>query len=69
MAETSTSPKPGSERQLAALDLGSNSFHLLVAQESGGRIQVIDKMKEMVRLADSACLELRAAVIARGPLE
>ena len=38
--------------ELAALDLGSNSFHLLVAQESGGRIQVIDKIKEMVRLAE-----------------
>lgn len=37
--------------QLGALDLGSNSFHLLVAQESNGRLQVIDKHKEMVRLA------------------
>ncbi len=37
--------------QLGALDLGSNSFHLLVAQESNGRMQVIDKHKEMVRLA------------------
>ena len=41
-----------SERQLAALDLGSNSFHLLVAQESNGRLQVVDRIKEMVRLAD-----------------
>ncbi len=38
--------------QLGALDLGSNSFHLLVAQESHGRIQFIDKHKEMVRLAE-----------------
>ncbi|MEM7002044.1 MAG: Ppx/GppA phosphatase family protein [Pseudomonadota bacterium] len=37
--------------QLGALDLGSNSFHLLVAQESGDRVQFIDKHKEMVRLA------------------
>lgn len=36
---------------LAALDLGSNSFHLIVAQQTGDRIQVIDKIKEMVRLA------------------
>jgi exopolyphosphatase / guanosine-5'-triphosphate,3'-diphosphate pyrophosphatase len=36
----------------AALDLGSNSFHLLVAQEAGGRIQVLDKIKDMVRLAE-----------------
>jgi len=52
MAETSNPTLPAKERQLAALDLGSNSFHLLVAQESNGRIQVIDKIKEMVRLAD-----------------
>ncbi len=37
--------------QLGALDLGSNSFHLIVAQEAEGRIQVLDKHKEMVRLA------------------
>ena len=38
--------------QLAALDLGSNSFHLLITQEIQGRIQVVDKHKEMVRLAE-----------------
>ena len=38
--------------QLAALDLGSNSFHLLIAQENQGRIHVIDKYKEMVRLGE-----------------
>ena len=37
--------------QLAALDLGSNSFHLIVAHHHENRIQVIDRMKEMVRLA------------------
>ncbi|MFK5986651.1 MAG: exopolyphosphatase [Pseudomonadota bacterium] len=35
----------------AAIDLGSNSFHLIVAREQNGQIQVIDKIKEMVRLA------------------
>lgn len=35
----------------AALDLGSNSFHLLVARCSRGRLEVIDRHKEMVRLA------------------
>lgn len=38
-------------RQLAALDLGSNSFHLLVVNERDGHIQVVDKYREMVRLA------------------
>ena len=41
----------GRRVQLGALDLGSNSFHLIVAQEANGRIQVLDKHKEMVRLA------------------
>ena len=39
-------------RQLAALDLGSNSFHLIVVHENNGHLQVVDKYKEMVRLAD-----------------
>ncbi len=52
MAESSNLPTADRERQLAALDLGSNSFHLIVAQDSNGRIQVIDRMKEMVRLAE-----------------
>ena len=52
MAETlTTAPAPEPDTQLAALDLGSNSFHLIVAQQHNGRIQVVDRLKEMVRLA------------------
>lgn len=40
------------DSQFAALDLGSNSFHLIVATESNGRLQVVDKIKEMVRLSE-----------------
>ncbi|VAX14004.1 Exopolyphosphatase [hydrothermal vent metagenome] len=36
---------------IAAIDLGSNSFHLLVARPMNKGIQVIDQDKEMVRLA------------------
>ena len=36
---------------LAAVDLGSNSFHLVVARYSHGQLVVIDRMREMVRLA------------------
>ncbi len=40
--------------RIAALDVGSNSFHLMVAEvETGGRIHVLDRAKEMVRLGDS----------------
>ncbi len=45
-------PANGAPRELAALDLGSNSFHLIVAQESGGHLQTLDKIREMVRLAE-----------------
>ena len=34
----------------AAVDLGSNSFHLLVARRDHGELRVIDAIKEMVRL-------------------
>lgn len=37
---------------LAAIDLGSNSFHMIVVQVSDGNLQVIDKLKEMVRLGE-----------------
>ena len=36
---------------LAAVDLGSNSFHMIVARLSGGQLTVIDRLREMVRLA------------------
>jgi exopolyphosphatase/guanosine-5'-triphosphate,3'-diphosphate pyrophosphatase len=35
---------------LAAVDLGSNSFHLVVARYSHGQLVIIDRMREMVRL-------------------
>ena len=34
----------------AAIDLGSNSFHMLVARRDHGELQVIDRIKDMVRL-------------------
>jgi exopolyphosphatase / guanosine-5'-triphosphate,3'-diphosphate pyrophosphatase len=36
---------------LAAVDLGSNSFHMVVARYSHGQLVVIDRLREMVRLA------------------
>src|SRR5271156_2508336 len=35
---------------LAAVDLGSNSFHMVVARYSHGQLVVIDRLREMVRL-------------------
>lgn len=36
---------------VAAVDLGSNSFHMKIARVVGGELQVVDRMREMVRLA------------------
>ncbi len=52
MAESTVPAEPATPTELAALDLGSNSFHLLVVQAGNGRLQVVDKIKEMVRLAE-----------------
>ena len=39
-----------SPQYLAAIDLGSNSFHLVVARIENGHVHVLDRIKEMVRL-------------------
>lgn len=43
-------PRPA--HHVAAVDLGSNSFHMLVAKIVDGRIHVVDKLRELVVLAD-----------------
>ncbi|MES1172508.1 MAG: hypothetical protein ABUL77_04665 [Bacteroidota bacterium] len=56
-------------KQVAALDAGSNSFHVIVAEVGEGRtFRVIDRAKEMVRLGDGALLTHRIPqdVFARG---
>ncbi|KRT55726.1 exopolyphosphatase [endosymbiont of Ridgeia piscesae] len=42
----------GQEQTVAAIDLGSNSFHMIVARVHDGSLQIIDKMREMVRLGE-----------------
>ncbi|MEZ5476470.1 MAG: exopolyphosphatase [Thiolinea sp.] len=39
------------ERRIAAVDLGSNSFHMIIAAiDAQGHIQILDKLRESVRL-------------------
>ena len=61
-------PGREAEQPFAALDLGSNSFHLIVAYGHGDRLQVVDRHKEMVRLAAGLKADntLSAAVAARA---
>ncbi len=42
---------PGDSELLAAVDLGSNSFHLIVASFAQGQLRVVDRLREMVRIA------------------
>ncbi|MEC8496017.1 MAG: exopolyphosphatase, partial [Planctomycetota bacterium] len=44
--------RPLDEAAIAAVDLGSNSFHLVVARELDGRPHVIDKVRVRVGLAE-----------------
>lgn len=38
--------------QIAAVDLGSNSFHMIIAQMHAGGFKLIDRLREQVRLAE-----------------
>ena len=37
---------------VAAVDLGSNSFHLIIGREVGGQLSVIDRLRDPVRMAE-----------------
>ena len=37
---------------LAAVDLGSNSFHMVIAEEVGSELRLLDRLREGVRLAE-----------------
>jgi exopolyphosphatase / guanosine-5'-triphosphate,3'-diphosphate pyrophosphatase len=37
---------------LAAIDLGSNSFHMVIARYTLGQLRVVDRLRETVRMAD-----------------
>lgn len=38
--------------EIAAIDLGSNSFHLVLGRDEGGQARVLDRIKERVSLAE-----------------
>lgn len=45
-----SSTEQSSQDLYAAIDLGSNSFHMVIARDVLGQMQVVDKHKEMIRL-------------------
>lgn len=63
-------PEANLEEAIAAIDLGSNSFHLIVARVIEGHLQIIDKMKEMVRLGEGLTADKRLdPVVSKRALE
>ena len=59
---------PSQPRHIAALDLGSNSFHLVIARIIGQRLQIISRYKQRVQLASGLDSQhnLSQAAIERG---
>ena len=49
-------PEP---QTVAAVDLGSNSFHMIVVRDDGGKLHVVDRLKESVRLAGGLSADRR----------
>ena len=43
------------DEEMAAIDLGSNSFHMIVARLERGELKVLDRIKEPVRLGFGLC--------------
>jgi len=44
-------PEPAASEVIAAVDLGSNSFHMVVGRLVHGQLIILDRLREMVRLA------------------
>lgn len=55
-------------REIAAIDLGSNSFHMIVARIVNGSVQILSRLKQKVQLAEglNENAELSQAAIERG---
>src|SRR5215203_3284801 len=55
-SDPASPPAPSGPRTppvtVAAVDLGSNSFHLVVARLDEGRLHVLDRLRDRVRLAE-----------------
>ena len=51
LAETSL-PQLDDGDLLAAVDIGSNSFHMIVARYTLGQLRTVDRLRETVRMAE-----------------
>jgi exopolyphosphatase / guanosine-5'-triphosphate,3'-diphosphate pyrophosphatase len=51
---------------LAALDLGSNSFHMLIAEKTGNSYRVVERFSEKVQLGEGVATTGKVCEIARA---
>lgn len=51
---------------LAALDLGSNSFHMLIAEKSGNHFRVVERFSEKVQLGEGVANTGKISELARA---
>lgn len=58
-------PRSSAPRTVAAVDLGSNSFHMVVAQAVGGELRLVDRLRERVALAEGLVRGKRLSAAAR----
>ncbi|OOF60001.1 exopolyphosphatase [Rodentibacter myodis] len=67
-AQDTLPPPQNNVREIAAIDLGSNSFHMIVARIVNGSIQVLSRLKQKVKLAEGLDEKgvLNQAAIDRG---
>jgi exopolyphosphatase/guanosine-5'-triphosphate,3'-diphosphate pyrophosphatase len=49
--QTTPPERPFAAHQLAAVDLGSNSFHLVIARSRGDEVSILDRVRDQVQLA------------------
>ncbi len=54
--------------QLAAIDIGSNSFRLEIARYVGGHIEPLDSLRETVRLGGGGCQRKKSSRWIRCPV-
>lgn len=47
-----TKPSASRPMEIAAIDLGSNGFHMIVARIVNGALQILTRIKKRVHLAD-----------------
>jgi len=61
----SNNPASGAYQQIAAVDLGSNSFHLQIGRLVDAQIYPLDSLKEPVRLASGLSVDKRLDEVSR----